>query len=61
MVGANQIKQCMAQKACESVDDLGIALGAGTNCGSCRGELQSLLNAHIENESGEMSHAALTG
>jgi len=44
MVGTNQIQQCLTQKTCQSVDDIGQAIQAGTNCGSCRGELQLMLN-----------------
>ena len=41
-VGANQIKAA-ARAGAGSVAAIGEALGAGTNCGSCRGEIASLL------------------
>jgi len=42
-VGVNTITQAIAEQAMTSVDDIGLALGAGTNCGSCRAELARLL------------------
>jgi assimilatory nitrate reductase catalytic subunit len=45
-VGANQIAEAAASGECQSVDAVGAALGAGTNCGSCRTEIRRLLDAH---------------
>jgi assimilatory nitrate reductase catalytic subunit len=41
-VGATRIASCIASGA-RSVDAVGAALGAGTNCGSCRPEIQRLI------------------
>jgi len=41
-VGSNQIVKAIAD-GCNSVDALGQALSAGTNCGSCRSELAAML------------------
>ncbi len=46
MVGANQIQRCLRENQCQTVDSVGTHTNAGTNCGSCRGELQLLLNRH---------------
>jgi assimilatory nitrate reductase catalytic subunit len=43
-VGANQISQAMRDGA-HTIDAVGIALNAGTNCGSCRAEIGRLLVA----------------
>jgi len=44
-VGLNEITAAIADKGCESVDDVGACLGAGTNCGSCRSEIGRLLTS----------------
>jgi assimilatory nitrate reductase catalytic subunit len=44
-IGANEIAAAVAQ-GCRSVDDVGHALGAGTNCGSCRGEIRQIIKQH---------------
>ncbi|MEQ9590665.1 MAG: nitrate reductase [Parvibaculaceae bacterium] len=41
-VGANQITQAMREGA-DTVDAVGVAVNAGTNCGSCRSEIGRLL------------------
>ncbi|WP_207764920.1 nitrate reductase [Hyphococcus luteus] len=41
-VGANEIAGAVA-KGCTSLAKIGAATGAGTNCGSCRGEIKRLL------------------
>jgi assimilatory nitrate reductase catalytic subunit len=41
-VGINSIVDAI-QGGCESVDAIGVATGAGTNCGSCRAEIQSII------------------
>jgi assimilatory nitrate reductase catalytic subunit len=43
-VGANQIAMA-AQGGCASVDAIGAALQAGTNCGSCRAEIRMIIDA----------------
>ncbi len=44
-VGANQIADAIARQSCKSLDDVGLHLGAGTNCGSCRPEIKSILES----------------
>ncbi|MEL6373619.1 MAG: nitrate reductase [Pseudomonadota bacterium] len=44
-VGKNDIIAAIAQAGCDTLDDVGRATGAGTNCGSCRAEIGMLLNA----------------
>ncbi|MDP3896856.1 MAG: molybdopterin-dependent oxidoreductase [Mesorhizobium sp.] len=47
-VGLNQIADAAAA-GCASVDDIGIALKAGTNCGSCRAEIRGILDeGHLQ-------------
>jgi assimilatory nitrate reductase catalytic subunit len=45
-VGANQIATA-AREGCDTVDAIGRALRAGTNCGSCRAEIRALLAAVV--------------
>lgn len=42
-VGQNVIKRAIAEQGCKSAADIGGCLKAGTNCGSCVPELESLL------------------
>jgi assimilatory nitrate reductase catalytic subunit len=42
-VGLNVIRAAMASGAAASVEDIGIALRAGTNCGSCLPELKRIV------------------
>ncbi|NEX46411.1 nitrate reductase [Pseudotabrizicola algicola] len=42
-VGLNTILQAITSDGLMTVDAIGVALGAGTNCGSCRPELATLL------------------
>lgn len=44
-VGANQIADAVGD-GCHSVEAVGTALKAGTNCGSCRTEIRRLINAY---------------
>jgi len=44
-VGANQIAALTTSGECASVEAVGERLNAGTNCGSCRSEIQRILNA----------------
>ena len=43
-VGLNQIRDAVGA-GCASVDDIGRALRAGTNCGSCRTEIKGVIDA----------------
>ena len=42
-VGVNQIVSAVSTKGCGSVDAVGVLLGAGTSCGSCRAEIQRII------------------
>ncbi len=42
-VGVRQIEAAVANGACLSVDAVGALLKAGTNCGSCRGEIRRIV------------------
>jgi assimilatory nitrate reductase catalytic subunit len=42
-VGVNQIVDAIANHGCASVDAVGKCVNAGTNCGSCRTEIQGLI------------------
>ncbi len=44
-VGVNTILSAIAEQGFTTLDHIGAALNAGTNCGSCRPEIQELLNA----------------
>ena len=46
-IGLNQIRAAVTAGGCTTVADVGKALKAGTNCGSCRPELQSILSAAL--------------
>ncbi|MCD7059028.1 nitrate reductase [Pelagibacterium xiamenense] len=45
-VGANQIAALAASGEATTVDAVGAALKAGTNCGSCRTEIRRIIDAH---------------
>lgn len=45
-VGTNQIAALAASGAATSVDAVGVALKAGTNCGACRTDIRRILNEH---------------
>lgn len=45
-VGANQIAALASSGEATTVDAVGAALNAGTNCGSCRTEIRRILDAH---------------
>jgi len=53
-IGANEIAAVVGQ-GCRSVDAVGQALGAGTNCGSCRGEIRQVIEQYCFKS--EMRHA----
>lgn len=52
-VGVNTIVTTIESQELMSVDAIGAALQAGTNCGSCRPELAELLHAHAKLEAAE--------
>jgi assimilatory nitrate reductase catalytic subunit len=52
-VGLNTILHAVASGTALSVHALGVALGAGTNCGSCRPELAALIHRHSHREAAE--------
>jgi assimilatory nitrate reductase catalytic subunit len=43
-VGLNQIVEAVGAQSCATVDAVGAALGAGTNCGSCRIEIKRIID-----------------
>ena len=45
-VGINTIVEAVTGGACLSVEQVGAALKAGTNCGSCRAEIRGIIDAH---------------
>ncbi len=47
-VGATQIVAAITQHQCHSLKRIGHRLQAGTNCGSCRSEIQSLINRQAQ-------------
>lgn len=44
-IGANTIRAAIAEKGLVTVEAIGEALRAGTNCGSCRPEIRALIDA----------------
>jgi assimilatory nitrate reductase catalytic subunit len=46
-VGLAAIRDAIATHAASNVEDIGRALKAGTNCGSCLPELKRIVNAHV--------------
>lgn len=45
-VGINTITDAVTRRGCSSVDAVGALTRAGTNCGSCRAEIRSILDAN---------------
>jgi assimilatory nitrate reductase catalytic subunit len=45
-VGINSIVEAVTKGGCHTVEAVGAALKAGTNCGSCRAEIRSIVEAH---------------
>jgi len=43
-VGVNQLDAAIAD-GCASVDEIGKAVKAGTNCGSCRSEIRAIVGS----------------
>jgi len=52
-IGINTITRAIENGAARSVDAVGAALGAGTNCGSCRPEIAALLDKILQQETAE--------
>jgi assimilatory nitrate reductase catalytic subunit len=46
-VGAHTIARAIADQGFVTVDAIGAALRAGTNCGSCRPDIAALINRHM--------------
>ncbi|MPZ58811.1 MAG: molybdopterin-dependent oxidoreductase [Rhizobiales bacterium] len=47
-IGLAVIREALASGRAGSIDDIGSALRAGTNCGSCLPELKRIIHAHAE-------------
>ena len=45
-VGINTIIDAVTEGGCHTVEAVGVALKAGTNCGSCRAEIKGIITAH---------------
>ena len=43
-IGVNQLADAVAG-GCRSLETIGRELGAGTNCGSCRSEIRTIIDA----------------
>ncbi|WP_300058681.1 nitrate reductase [uncultured Roseobacter sp.] len=52
-VGVNTILTAIETQGVISVEEIGTALGAGTNCGSCRSEIRALLESRTVREAAE--------
>ena len=46
-VGLNAIRRAIASEQLSSAEDIGTALRAGTNCGSCLPELRKIVQASV--------------
>ncbi|WP_374631538.1 molybdopterin-dependent oxidoreductase [Ferrovibrio sp.] len=51
-VGVNPILRAITEAGCNSVAAVGVATKAGTNCGSCQGEIRKLLDANTIQKAG---------
>ena len=47
-VGRNTVRRAIASEGLKSVDQIGGSLSAGTNCGSCKSELATILKDYQE-------------
>lgn len=45
-VGINTIAAAVGQQGCTTIEAVGAATRAGTNCGSCRAEIRGIIDAH---------------
>lgn len=52
-IGINTITRAIESGAARSVDEVGAALRAGTNCGSCRPEIATLLDKSLHRKAAE--------
>jgi assimilatory nitrate reductase catalytic subunit len=43
-VGANDIARAVVNENCRTVEAVGVAVRAGSNCGSCRSEIQRIIH-----------------
>ena len=58
-VGVNTIRDAIASRAATSVEEIGKALRAGTNCGSCIPEMKKLLaQARTDGRKHDLAHTA---
>ncbi|GHD62469.1 nitrate reductase [Thalassobaculum fulvum] len=55
-VGANRIAAAVTGQGCASVDEIGAVTNAGTNCGSCRSEIQRILD-HVRRHDATLEKA----
>jgi assimilatory nitrate reductase catalytic subunit len=46
-IGQNQIVSAMVEKGCNTVKDIGNCTKAGTNCGSCKSEINQILSSRL--------------
>jgi assimilatory nitrate reductase catalytic subunit len=46
-VGINTISDAVTKRGCHTVEAIGAALKAGTNCGSCRSEIRSIIATNL--------------
>ena len=53
-IGMNTILQGIATQKLMTVDAIGRALGAGTNCGSCKPDLKNLLQTAVASKAGSL-------
>lgn len=53
-VGVNTIRRAIAEQNTLTVEAVGVALQAGTNCGSCKPEIQALLDTELASDGGNM-------
>ncbi len=56
-IGINQIVAAISEPGGASVDAVGKRLGAGTNCGSCRAEIQTIISANLAGEPEALTRA----
>ena len=56
-VGETDIVNAITQDGCDSVSALGESLQCGTNCGSCKSELASLVNQHASSNNSATQHS----
>ncbi len=52
-VGLNQITNAVVKDHCQTVNELGAMLNAGTNCGSCRPEIRRIIDEALSSQIGQ--------